>query len=170
MIIKNFNLERQKRNNTCGYATAAMIINYLEGQSTDEDYLVENEPFDAIGITFTKLMEVYKKYLKRFKAEIVYGDREKMLDVIKCSLNNNIPFHILYLTENLMGQKEPVLHYSAMIGYDEEQKSFAVADPYGTIKTIEEEALFNAISFRNQCLPEIVKQKYPSNMMIRFTM
>lgn len=69
MFIGNFNLIKQKRNNTCGYATASMILTFLEGQNIDEDYLTENDPFNAIGITFRKLMEVYKKYLKKYKAE-----------------------------------------------------------------------------------------------------
>lgn len=59
-----------------------------------------------------------------------------MLEVIKNSFNTNISLHILYLTENLMGQNEPVLHYSALIGYDEEQSDFVIADPYGSIKTL----------------------------------
>jgi predicted double-glycine peptidase len=54
MTINNFNLAKQKRNNTCGYATAGMILSFLEGQNIDEDYLLENEPFDAIGITFLR--------------------------------------------------------------------------------------------------------------------
>lgn len=170
MVIENFDLVKQKRNNTCGYATAGMVITFLEGQSIDEDYLVENEPFDAIGITFMKLIEIYKKYLKKYKAEIVYGDREKMLEIIKSSLKADIPLHIQYLTDNLMGQKEPVLHYSALIGYNEEQDCFVIADPYGIIKTIEKEDFFSAISFRNECLPDIIKQKYPSNIMIKFTL
>lgn len=169
MIINNFNLVKQKRGNTCGYATAGMILSFLEGQNIDEDYLVENEPFDAIGITFQKLIEVYKKYLKKYNAEIVYGDREKMLGVIKNSLQSNTPLHIQYLTGNSMGNKEPVLHYSALIGYNDAEESFSIADPYGSIKTLGKEDFFNAISFRNECLPEIIKQKYPSNMMIRFT-
>jgi len=170
MFIEKFNLLKQKRNNTCGYATASMILTFLEGQNIDEDFLTENEPFNAIGITFQKLMEVYKKYLKKYKAEIVYGDRDEILQIIKSSLISNIPLHILYLTDDLIEQKGPVLHYSALIGYNEDQGSFVIADPYGVIKTIENEDFFSAISFRNECLPEIVKQKYPSNMMIRFTL
>jgi hypothetical protein len=170
MLIENFGTVKQKRNNTCGYATAGMILTFLEGQSSiNEDYLIENDPFDAIGITFKKLMEVYQKYLKKYKAEIVYGDREKMLEIIKSSLKDNIPLHIQYLTENLMGQKELVLHYSALIGYNEASDCFVIADPYDMVKTIEKEDFFSAISFRNECLPEIVKQKYPSNMMIKFS-
>lgn len=169
MVLKNFNLVMQKRNNTCGYATAGMILSFLEGQEIDEDYLLENEPFDGFGITFMKLMDVYKKYLKKYKAEIIYGDSEKMLGVIKSSLQSGIPLHIQYLTENMLGNKEPVLHYSALFGYDDVKESFSIADPYGSIKIMEKDAFFDAISFRNECLPDIIKQKYPSNMMIRFT-
>jgi hypothetical protein len=146
-----------------------MILSFLEGQKIDEDYLIENEPFDSFGITFMKLMDVYRKYLKKYKAEIIYGDIGKMLEVIKNSLQSNIPLHILYLTENMLGNKEPVLHYSALIGYDDVEESFSIADPYGSIKVMGKDAFFNAISFRNECLPDIIKQKYPSNMMIKFT-
>ena len=86
MIINNFKLVQQKRSNTCGYAIAGMILSFLEGQNLDEDYLLENEPFDAWGITFLKLMDVCKKYLKKYKAEIIYGDIKKMSEVIKNSL------------------------------------------------------------------------------------
>lgn len=170
MIINNFNLVKQKRNNTCGYATAGMILSFLEGQNIDEDYLLENDPFDAIGITFVKLMEVYKKYLKKYKAEIVYGDKERMLEVIKTSLESDTPLHIQYLTANLLGKKEPILHYSALIGYNNVDETFSIADPDGSIKTLAKEDFFDAISFRNECLPDIIKQKYPSNMMIKFTL
>jgi ABC-type bacteriocin/lantibiotic exporter with double-glycine peptidase domain len=170
MIINEFNIVKQKRSNTCGYASAGMILSYLEGQSIDEDYLLEKEPFDAYGITFLKLMEVYKKYLKKYKAEIVYGDVEKMVEVIKNSLCLQIPMHIQYLTSNLMGDRKPILHYAALIGYDDAEETFVIADPYGSIKTLNKEDFFDSISFRNECLPEIIKQKYPSNMMIRFTL
>jgi len=170
MIINNFNIVKQKRNNTCGYATVEMILSFLKGQKINEDYLVENEPSGAFGITFMKVMEVYKKYLKNYKAEIIYGDREVMLELIKNSLNSNIPLHIQYLTENLLGIKEMVLHYGALIGYDDEEESFYIADPFGHIKVLGKEDFFTAISFRNECLPEIIKQKYPSNMMIKFTL
>jgi hypothetical protein len=170
MMINNFNLVKQKRSNTCGYATAGMILSYLEELNLNEDYLLKNDPFDVMGITFLKLMEVYKKYLKKYKAEIVYGDREKISDVIKSSLQSNIPLHIQYLTDNLMGDKEPVLHYSALIGYNEAEDSYSIADPYGFIKTLGKDDFFQAVSFRNECLPDIIKQKYPSNMMIKFTL
>lgn len=170
MVISNFNLVKQKKNNTCGYATAGMILSFLEDQNIDEDYLEENEPFDENGITFIKLLDIYKKYLKKYKAEIVYGDIEKMSGVIKSSLQSNIPLHIQYLTDNLMGDRKPVLHYSALIGYDDVEESYSIADPYGSIKKLGKEAFFDAVSFRNECLPDIIKQKYPSNMMIRFTL
>jgi predicted double-glycine peptidase len=170
MVISNFNLVKQKKNNTCGYATAGMMLSFLEGQNIDEDYLLVNEPFDVIGITFLKLMDVYRKYLKKYKAEIVYGDIEKMSQVIKNSLQSNIPLHIQYLTDDLMGDGKPVLHYSALIGYDDAEDTFLLADPYGNIRNLKKQEFFNAISFRNECLPEIIKQKYPSNMMIRFTL
>lgn len=170
MIINNFNLVKQKRNNTCGYATAGMILSFLEGQNIYEDYLLENDPFDALGITFPKLMDVYRKYLKKYKAEIVYGDIEKMSQVIKDSLQSNIPLQIQYLTDDLMGDGKPVLHYSALIGYDDAEETFLIADPYGNMNNIKKQEFFSAISFRNECLPEIIKQKYPSNMMIRFTL
>lgn len=169
MMIKNFKTVKQKRSNTCGYATAGMIISFLEEQNIDEDNLLENEPFDSMGITFLKLMDVYKKYLKKYKAEIVYGDIEMMSEVIKNSLRSNIPLHIQYLTENLMGDGKPVLHYAALIGFDDGEDTYLIADPYGSIKALKKEDFFNSISFRNECLPDIIKQKYPSNMMIKFT-
>jgi predicted double-glycine peptidase len=168
MLISNFNLVKQKRSNTCGYATAGMIMSFLEGQYIDEDYLLENEPFDSFGITFLKLMDVYKKYLKKYKAEIVYGDIEKMSAVIKSSLQSNIPLHFQYLTDNLMGDGKPILHYSALIGFDDSEDTYTIADPYGSIKKLKKDEFFDAVSFRNECLPDKIKQKYPSNMMIKF--
>lgn len=128
VIIENFNLIKQKRNNTCGYATASMILAYLEEQSIDEDYLVDEEPFDERGITFLKLIEIYKKYLKIYKAEIIQEDMDKTLNIIKNSLHNKIPLHILYLTGNELGNNK----------------------------------FFNLISFRNECLPEMIKKNVPS--------
>lgn len=168
MIINNFHLVKQKKNNTCGYTTAGMILSFLEGQTIDEDYLLEKEPLDLTGITFLKLMDIYKKYLRRYQAEIVYGNNDKMVELIGNSLRSNLPLHIQYLTEDLMGDKEPVLHYAALIGYNDMEEAFSIADPYGSIKVLGKEAFFDAISFRNECLPDIVKQRYPSNMMIRF--
>lgn len=168
MLISNIILVKQKRNNTCGYATAEMLLSFLEGQNIDEDALLVNEPFDAIGITFLKLMDVYKKYLNKYKAEIVYGDIDKMSEVIKNSLQSNLPLHIQYLTNDLMGDGKPILHYAALIGYDDIEETYSIADPYGSIKELKKEEFFDAISFRNECLPDIIKQKYPSNMMIRF--
>lgn len=168
MIIKNFNLVKQKRNNTCGYATISMILNFLENQNISEDYLFENEPFDSTGITIFKVIEVYKKYLKSHTVDIISGESDEILNIVRRKLESNLPFHILYLTENLMGQKEPALHYSALIGYDEKDEIFVVADPYGSIKKINKIDFFSSISFRNECLPEFVKQKYPSNLMIKF--
>lgn len=166
MLINNFGLVQQKRNNTYGYAAATMVLSFLEGQTITEDYLLENEPLDALGITFVKLMEVYRKYLKKHKPEIIYGDIEKMTEVIKESLCSNMPLHIQYLTANLLGDGKPVLHYSVLIGYDDASGMYTIADPYGSIKEIGRQAFFDAVSFRNECLPEIIRQKYPSNMMI----
>lgn len=167
-MIENFGLMKQKRAISCGYATAGMILTFLEGQSIDEDFLWENDPIDATGITFRRLMEVYSKYLKQHRAEIVYGDQRKMLEIIQTSIEANLPLHILYLTPNRMSKNEPVLHYAALIGYHREEGSFVLADPYGMVKLVEKEEFFDAISFRNECLPEIIKENYPSNMMIRF--
>ncbi|MCE5189473.1 MAG: C39 family peptidase [Eubacteriales bacterium] len=168
MILNCFHLAKQKRSNTCGYATAGMILSFLEDQCIDEDYLLANDPFDAFGITFRKLMEVYRKYLQKHSAEIVYGDIDKMSALIENSLQSGIPLHIQYLTEDLMGDRKPVLHYAALIGYDAAAESYSVADPYGSIRTIKKKVFFNAVSFRNECLPDLIKQKYPSHMMIAF--
>lgn len=167
MQLNDFRLVKQKRANGCGYATAAMIISYLGGKETNEDSLFENEPLGAEGITFSKLLEVYKKYLTGFQAVLVYGNEEKMRSIIRESLQDRIPFHILYLTENLMGGKELVLHHSALIGLDDHEKYFSIADPYGSIRSLEEKEFFDAVSFRNECLSEAAK-KAPRNLMIRF--
>jgi len=169
MFIDGIKIEKQKRNNTCGYVTAGMILNYFQGANINEDYLLENEPFDEKGITFSKLLEIYKKYLEGYDASLIREDKEGTLQIIKQSLSQNIPFQVLYLTENLMGNKEPVLHYAVLIGYDEEKEIFTLADPYGFNKTIDKDDFFTAISFRNDCLPEFIKKVMPSNAMIKFS-
>lgn len=168
MQLDDFVLVKQKRGNTCGYATAGMILSYLNGNNFDEDFLLEREPFGEAGIPFPKLLEVYQKYLSGYKAEIVFGKEEKMLEIIGTSLRNNIPLHILYLTENRMGGGELTLHHSALIGYDSAEKRVTIADPYGYIRVLEEKDFFDAVSFRNECLPETAR-KAPSNLMIRFS-
>jgi len=162
-------IEKQKRNNTCGYATAGMIISFLEGADINEDFLFENEPFDEKGIVFTKLLEVYKKYLKNYDASLIHEDKERTLEIIRQSLSENIPLQVLHLTENLLGNKEPVLHYAVLIGYDEQKEEFTLADPYGFNKTLGKEEFFESVSFRNDCLPEYIKKVMPSNAMIKFT-
>jgi len=169
MLIDGIKIVKQKRNNTCGYATAAMLLSYFQGSDIDEDYLFENEPFDEKGITFLKLLEIYKKYLEGYGASLIREDKDGTLQIIKQSLSQNIPFHVLYLTENLLGNKEPVLHYAVLIGYDEEKEIFTLADPYGFNKSVGKDDFFEAISFRNDCLPEFVKKAMPSNAMIGFT-
>ena len=169
MLVDGIKIVKQKRNNTCGYAAAGMILNYLQGSNIDEDYLLKNDPFDEKGITFSKLLEIYKKYLERYDASLVKEDKEGTLRIIKQNLKQNIPFQVLHLTENLLGNKEPVLHYAVLIGYDEEKEEFSLADPYGFNKTIGKDDFFEAISFRNDCLPEFVKKAMPSNAMIKFT-
>jgi len=168
MKIEGIKIAAQKRNNTCGYATAGMLLNFLDGSSVDEDFLFENEPFDEKGITFTKLLDVYKKYLKGYDASLIYKDKDGTLEFIKQSLRDNLPVQILYLTENLLGGNEPVLHYAVLMGYDEEKRVFTLADPYGAYKTIGIDDFFDAVSFRNNCLPEFIKKSMPSNAMIRF--
>ena len=169
MQIDGIKIVKQKRGNTCGYVSAGMILNFLEGSNIDEDYLLENDPFDEKGITFFKLLEIYRKYLKGYDAALIREDKEGTLKAIQQSLLENIPLHILHLTENLLGNKEPVLHYAVLIGYDEEKEVFTLADPYGFNKTIDKDDFFEVISFRNDCLPEFVKKAMPSNAMIRFT-
>jgi len=119
MLIDGIKIVKQKRNNTCGYATAGMLLNYFQGSVIDEDYLFESGPFDEKGITFLKLLEIYKKYLKGYDASLVREDKENTLKIIKQNLNEKIPLQVLHLTENLLGNKEPVLHYAVLIGYDE---------------------------------------------------
>jgi hypothetical protein len=169
MLIGGIEVVKQKRDNTCGYVTAGMILKFLQGSKIDEDYLFENEPFDEKGITFFKLLEVYKKYLEGYNATIIREDKEGTVKIIKQSLQEKIPLQVLHLTENLLGNKEPVLHYAVLIGYDEEKEIFLLADPYGFTKTIGEEDFFDSISFRNDCLPEFIKRAMPSNAMIMFT-
>ena len=165
MLINDFKLVKQKKRNSCGYATAEMILSYLNGKTISEDFLCENEPFGEAGITFSKLLEVYRKHLTGYRAELVFGNEDQTRNVIQTSLTERIPLHILYLTENLMGDGEPSLHHSALIGYD--GKRLAIADPYGSFRMLDEDAFFNAVSFRQECLPEAAK-KAPSNLMIRF--
>ena len=40
MLINGIEIVKQKRNNTCGYVTAGMLLNYFQGSSIDEDYLL----------------------------------------------------------------------------------------------------------------------------------
>jgi hypothetical protein len=110
-----------------------------------------------------------KKYLEGYDASLIREDKKGTLKIIKQSLGENIPLHVLHLTENLLGNKEPVLHYAVLIGYDEEKEEFTLADTYGFNKTIGKDDFFEAISFRNDCLPEFVKKVMPSNAMIRFS-
>jgi len=168
MLIDGIKIVKQKRNNTCGYVTAGMILNYFQGANIDEDYLLEKEPFDQKGITFFKLLEIYKKYLEGYDALLIRKDNDGTLQIIKQSLSENIPLQVLHLTENLLGNKEPVLHYAVLTGYDEEKEMFTLADPYGFNKTIGKDDFFEAVSFRNDCLPEFIKKSMPSNAMIRF--
>jgi ABC-type bacteriocin/lantibiotic exporter with double-glycine peptidase domain len=168
MNIEKIKIAKQKKNNTCGYATAGMLINFLEGSGIDEDYLVENEPFDEKGITFMKLLEIYQKYLKTHDAIFIRENREGTLEQIKQSLRNNLPLQVMYLTENLLGNNELVLHYAVLTGYDEETECFTLADPYGDYKSMGKDEFFEAISFRNECLPEYIRKAMPSNAMIRF--
>jgi len=169
MQIDRINIVKQKRNNTCGYVTAGMILNFLRGSNIDEDYLLENYPFDEKGITFFKLLEVYKKYLDGYDAVLIREDKEGTLKIIKQSLQQKIPLQVLHLTENLLGNKEPVLHYAVLTGFDEEKEIFTLADPYGFVKTMGKDDFFDAVSFRNDCLPEFIKKAMPSNAMIMFT-
>jgi len=169
MLIDGIKIAKQKQNNTCGYAAADMIMNYFQKSNIDEDYLLENEPFDEKGITFSKLLEIYKKYLEGYDASLIREDKDGTLQIIKQNLNQKIPLQILHLTENLLGNKEPVLHYAVLIGYDEEKEIFTLADPYGFNKAIAKDDFFEAISFRNDCLPEYIKKAMPSNAMIGFT-
>jgi len=169
MLIDGIKIVKQKRNNTCGYTTAGMLLDYFQGSNIDEDYLFENEPLDEKGITFPKLLEIYKKYLEGYDASLIREDKDGTLQIIKQSLSQNIPFQVLHLTENLMGNKEPVLHYAVLIGYDEEKEIFTLADPYGFNKTIGKDDFFEAISFRNDCLSEFIKKVMPSNAMIKFS-
>jgi len=169
MLIDGIKIVKQKRNNSCGYATAGMLLNYFQGSNIDEDYLLENEPLDEKGITFSKLLEIYKKYLEGYDASLIREDKEGTLRIIKRNLSQNIPFQVLYLTENLLGNKEPVLHYAVLTGYNEDKEFFTLADPYGFSKTIGIDDFFEAISFRNDCLPEFVKKAMPVNAMIEFT-
>ena len=169
MNIDGIKIIKQKRNNTCGYASGAMLLNYFQGLNIDEDFLLENDPFDEKGITFFKLLDIYKKHLKGYDASLMRENKEGTLLKIKESIQKNIPLQVLYLTENLLGNKEPVLHYAVLIGYDEEKEVFTLADPYGFNKTIGKDDFFDAVSFRNDCLPDFVKKSMPSNAMIRFT-
>jgi len=168
MLIDGIGIVEQKRNNTCGYVTAGMILKYFQDSNINEDYLLENEPFDEKGITFLKLLEIYEKYLEGYDASLIREDRDSTLKIIQQSLGENIPLQVLHLTENLLGNKEPVLHYAVLIGYDEEKEMITLADPYGFNKTIGKDDFFEAISFRNDCLPEFIKKAMPSNAMIRF--
>jgi len=120
-------------------------------------------------MTFSNLLEIYKKYLKGYDASLIREDKDDTLQIIKQDLCNDIPFHVLHLTENLLGNKEPVLHYAVLISYDEEKNVFTLADPYGFNKTIGKDDFFESISFRNDCLPEFIKKAMPSNAMIIFS-
>ena len=169
MNIDGIKIVKQKRNNTCGYASAEMLFNYFDGSNIDEDYLVENEPIDEKGITLIKLLEIYKKHLKGFDASIIREDKEGTMEIIRQSLSENIPLQVWYLTENALGNNEPVLHYAVLSGYDDINKTFTLTDPYGFYKTLSKDEFFDAVSFRNDCLPEFIKKAIPSNAMIKFT-
>ena len=169
MNIDGIKIATQKKSNTCGYASAGMLFSFLEGSTIDEDFLAKNEPFDEKGITFSKLLEVYKKYLKEHDATLIREDKDDTMTLIRQCLSDNLPLQILYLTENLLGSNEPVLHYAVLTGYDEKAETFVLADPYGSYKTISKDTFFEAVSFRNECLPEYIKKAMPSNAMIRFS-
>jgi len=100
MLIDGIKIVKQKRNNTCGYATAGMLLSYFQVSNIDEDYLLEHDPFDEKGITFSKLLEIYKKYLEGYEASLIREDKDGTMQIIKQSLSQNTPFQVLYLTEN----------------------------------------------------------------------
>jgi hypothetical protein len=114
-------------------------------------------------ITFLKLNDVYKKYLTGYVTEIIYGEKAKILSIISDSIIQNIPLHILYFTENLMGNKEKVLHYSALIGFEEKAGEFTIADPYGSIKILNEEEFFDAFLLEMNVCRDAKKRNTLSN-------
>jgi len=121
MNIEGIKIIAQKRNNTYGYATTGMLLNYFGGSSIDEDYLLEKDPFNEKGITFMELLEIYKKYLKGYDASLIREDKESTLEIIKQSLRENLSLQALYLTDNVLGNNEPVLHYAVLTKYDEKK-------------------------------------------------
>jgi len=170
MILENFKLVQQEKVNTCGYAAAAMVVSFLEHKEFSEEDFAQIHSFDPEkGIGIMDVMEVYKKTLTEYSAQIIYGSQEEMIKKIDESLQKNIPLHILYYTENLMTDSSMVLHYAVLIGFDKDENHYVIADPYGSFKNIQAGDFFCSISFRNEGLPDIVKQKFPSNMMIAFT-
>jgi hypothetical protein len=56
--------------------------------------------------------------------------------MMKRSLSDNLPLQVLHLTENLLGDSKPTLHYAIVTGYDAESEVFTLADPYGFYKTM----------------------------------
>jgi predicted double-glycine peptidase len=108
MLIYYIKIVKQKRNSTCGYVTASMLLKFFQGSNIDENYLLENELFDENGITFLKLLYIYKKYPKGYDASFIREDKTSTLEILKQNLQENIPLQILHLTEILFGNIEMV--------------------------------------------------------------
>jgi hypothetical protein len=64
-------------------------------------------------------------------------------------LSNNFPLPFVYASVFDFDRTKTVLHYSTIIGLDQEKNQIIIADPFGYEKTLSFADFFAALNFSN---------------------
>ena len=140
IILQNFPLFKQETPYTCGPASLRMVLAFLGHKLSEREIAKRMGTTPGIGTAPWQMHCAYNKYLKEFRtglsAKDKIGKQANNRTIFK-SLQLNRPVIFSWLTENYFKPKTPVGHYSVVIGADQNNKEFTIANPFGSVHTLD---------------------------------
>jgi len=135
VLLQNFPLFKQETPYTCGPASVRMCLAFLGHKLPEEEIASRMHTSSILGTAPWYLLPAYNKYLKEFNVGLIAKERkgkDANNQVIFDSIRINRPVIFNWMTENCFKPGTAVGHYSVVIGFDQDKKEFAVADPCGS--------------------------------------
>ena len=148
--LKDFPHKKQKSLTSCGYATLSMLFSYF-GINIAENEIHRLLLFKKFGLFPCFFMRKFRKNLPNYEIEEKIINNNEPGKIIIEQIKKGFPVPFLYYVVFKSNPSLQGLHYSIIIGIDENLTKVEIADPQPdeTDKVISLKELIYKMSFRN---------------------
>jgi hypothetical protein len=140
LLLDPFPVHLQETPYTCGPAAVKMVLAFLGHDLKEAEIARRMGTSPVLGTSNGQLLRAYRKYLAElntgYTAAIVAGKKFRAA-LVADNLAKRQPLIVSFLTENYFNPGHPVGHYVVIIGIDQDQNTFTLANPFGRTEVMD---------------------------------